>query len=46
MHFVADDPERMRPAIDGWAEGLPPRRIKVNFAHDMEWSFQKDLGLR
>lgn len=53
MHFVAEDPDRMRPAIDAWAadlhdslvEGSPPRRIKVNFERDMNWSFQKGLGL-
>lgn len=54
MHFVAEDPDRMRPAIDAWAEGLPdalaegqpPRRLKVNFEHDMDWSFQRALGVR
>jgi hypothetical protein len=53
MHFVAEDPDRMRPAIDGWAEGLPdslaeglpPRRIKVNFERDMAWSFKGRLGI-
>ena len=28
MHFVAEDPELMRPAIDAWAEGLPPAEFK------------------
>ena len=54
MHFVAEDPDAMRPAIDGWAadlpdslsEGLPPTRLKVNFEQDMDWSFQRDLGVR
>jgi hypothetical protein len=46
MHFVAEEPERMRPAIDAWAETLPPRRIKVNFEHDMDWEFQRVLGVR
>lgn len=46
MHFVAQDPDAMRPAIDAWAEVLPPRRIKVNFQHDMDWAFQRDLGVR
>lgn len=46
MHFVAEDPELIRPAIDAWAAGLPAHRIRVNVAHDMEWSFQRDLGLR
>jgi hypothetical protein len=46
MHFVAQDPEAMKPAIDAWAETLPPRRIKVNFQHDVGWEFQRDLGVR
>lgn len=54
MHFVAGDPELMRPAIDAWAEdspntlgeGLPQLRLKVNFERDMDWSFQRDLGIR
>ncbi len=54
MHFVAEDPDALRPAIDGWAadlpdtlsEGLPPTRLKVNFERDMDWSFQRDLGVR
>jgi hypothetical protein len=54
MHFVAEDPDAMRPAIDGWAadmpdslsDGLPQLRLKVNFEHDMDWSFQRDLGVR
>lgn len=54
MHFVAGDPDAMRPAIDGWARdlpdhlsaGLPQLRLKVNFARDMSWSFQQDLGIR
>jgi hypothetical protein len=54
LHFVAEDPERMRPAIDAWAaaipdaisEGLPQRRLKVNFDRDMDWSFQRALGIR
>jgi len=53
MHFVTEDPDRMRPAIDAWAaalpdslmEGLPQRRIKVNFERDMDWAFQKTLGV-
>jgi hypothetical protein len=53
LHFVTEDPERLRPAIDSWAAALPDdlpggvsRRIKVNFAHDMNWSFQRELGIR
>lgn len=54
LHFVADDPDRMRPAIDAWAaeipdslsEGQPQRRLKINFDHDMDWSFQRALGIR
>lgn len=54
LHFVAEDPDRMRPAIDSWAaaipdslaEGQPQRRLKVNFDHDMDWTFQRELGGR
>lgn len=54
LHFVAEDPERMKPAIDAWAQdlpdalspGLPQRRLKVNFARDMDWAFQRELGSR
>jgi hypothetical protein len=54
MHFVAEDTDRMRPPIDAWAaalpdpliEGSPPRRIKADFGTDMDWSFQKALGVR
>jgi hypothetical protein len=51
MHLVAEEPDGMRPAIDAWAaglpdswgEGLPPRRLKVNFERDVDWSFQREL---
>jgi len=54
MHFVAVNPDAMRPAIDGWAqdlpdalsEGLPQLRLKIDFERDMDWSFQRDLGIR
>ena len=54
LHFVTEDPDGMRPAIDGWAaeipdslsEGQPQRRLKINFDHDMDWSFQRELGIR
>jgi hypothetical protein len=54
LHFVAEDPDRMRPAIDGWAAvipdslapGQPQRRLKVNFERDMDWTFQRELGVR
>ncbi|HEX5451636.1 MAG TPA: hypothetical protein VFW86_04540 [Candidatus Limnocylindrales bacterium] len=54
LHFVAEDTDLMRPAIDAWAaalpdsltEGAPPRRLKVDFGTDMDWSFQKELGVR
>jgi hypothetical protein len=44
----------MRPAIDGWAQdlpdslsdSLPQRRLKIDFERDMDWSFQRDLGVR
>jgi hypothetical protein len=54
MHFVAEDPDAMRPAIDGWAqdlpdslsEGLPQLRLKIDFERDMDWAFQRELGVR
>lgn len=54
MHFVTADTDAMRPGIDGWAadipdsigDGGPARRIKVDFATDVAWSFQKALGVR
>ena len=53
LHFVTPDTERLRPAIDAWAADLPDtlpggvaRRIKVGFARDMDWSFQRALGIR
>jgi hypothetical protein len=54
LHFVAEEPDRMRPAIDAWAaeipdslaEGQPQRRLKINFDRDMDWTFQRELGLR
>ncbi len=45
MHFVAEDLERVRTTIDAWALDLPPRRIKVNFAHDIDWTFRHELGV-
>ena len=53
-HFVSPDFEKMRPAIDGWAEwlpdslapGLPQRRLKIDGGQDMTWQFQRDLGIR
>jgi hypothetical protein len=53
MHFVAEVPDQMRPAIDGWAAalpdsiapGLPARRIKVNFNRDTQWSSLKAIGV-
>jgi hypothetical protein len=54
MRFVTEDTGRMRPSIDGWAadlpdpigDGGPARRIKVDFGRDVDWSFQKELGIR
>jgi hypothetical protein len=53
MHFVSEDLERLKPAIDGWAETLADawpngerRRLKVNADQDMDWAFQRDLGVR
>jgi hypothetical protein len=54
MHFVTTDTDALRPAIDGWAadipdsigQGGPARRIKVDFGTDVDWSFQKTLGVR
>jgi hypothetical protein len=31
---------------DALSEGLPQRRLKINFEHDMDWAFQRDLGVR
>jgi hypothetical protein len=53
MHFVAEDPDLLRPAIDGWAAdlpdslspGLPQRRLQINFERDMDWAFRADLGV-
>jgi hypothetical protein len=44
----------MRPAIDAWAAGIPDslapgqpqRRLKVNFERDMDWMFQREIGVR
>lgn len=49
LHFVTQDPEGMKLAIDAWAATVPdepPRRIKVNFEEDAGWEFQRDLGVR
>lgn len=54
MHFVTADTDAMRPAIDAWAADLPDaigdagpvRRIKVEFGQDIDWTFQKSLGVR
>jgi hypothetical protein len=46
MHFVAEDPDRVRQAIDTWAQELPPWRIAVNLEHDPTWEFQRSLGVR
>ena len=53
-HFVSEDFEKMRPAIDGWAEwlpdslspGLPQRRLKIDGGRDTTWQFLRDLGIR
>jgi len=45
MHFAAEDTDRVRSVIDAWAQDLPPRRIKVNFADDMDWTFRRELGI-
>lgn len=46
MHLVAEDLDRVRAGIDAWAEGLPPRRVKVAFEQDPGWEFQRELGVR
>ena len=53
MHFVAEDPEQLKPAIDAWAETLADawpngerRRLKVNVDDDVDWAFQRVLGIR
>lgn len=46
IHFVAADLERVKAGIDAWARDAPEWRIKVDFAHDPDWQFQRDLGGR
>lgn len=46
MHFAAENLDAVKAVIDAWALVLPPRRLKVNFEADMDWSFRgRDLGL-
>ncbi|MCI0583030.1 MAG: DUF695 domain-containing protein [Chloroflexi bacterium] len=46
LHFVTEDTERMKSAIDAWARGLPRRGINVELERDMGWDFQVLLGIR
>jgi hypothetical protein len=46
LHLVAEDLGKVRAGIDAWAEGLPPRRLKVDFEQDPGWEFQRELGVR
>lgn len=53
IHVVTEDLDALRGAIDAWAASLPDawpngerRRIKVDLAEDMDWSFQRELGIR
>lgn len=46
IHYVAEDLDRVRAAIDGWAKDAPDWRVKVDFRHDPRWEFQRDLGVR
>jgi hypothetical protein len=51
-HFVTEDFERMKPAIDGWANwlpdslspGLPQRRLQIDGSADLRWTFRDELG--
>jgi Family of unknown function (DUF695) len=45
LHFVAESQDRVREVIDAWALTLPPRRLKVTFQRDMDWTFRRELGL-
>ena len=46
MHFAAENLDAVKTVIDAWALVLPPRRLKVNFEADMDWSFRgRELGL-
>ena len=46
MHHAAENLDAVKAVIDAWALGLPPRRIKVNFEADMDWTFRGiELGL-
>lgn len=46
MHLVAADLDAVKTVIDAWALALPPRRIKVGFEADMDWTFRgRELGL-
>lgn len=46
MHFAAENLDAVKTVIDAWALVLPPRRLKVNFEEDMDWSFRSlELGL-
>ena len=50
-HFVTEDFEKMKPAIDGWAAwlpdelspGLPQRRLQIDGGTDLSWSFRHEL---
>ena len=54
LHFIAEDTDAMRPPISAWAAALPdsltegaqPRVIKFGFERDVDWTFQKVLGVR
>jgi hypothetical protein len=45
IHFVTDDPDATRRAVDAWVADHPGRRIRVRVERDMRWAFQRDLGL-
>ena len=46
IHFVAADRDAVRAAVDQWASDGPDWRVKVEFAQDANWSFQRQLGTR
>jgi hypothetical protein len=46
IHFVAEDLDRVRAGIDAWAKDAPEWRVRVDFQHDPNWDFQRELGVR
>jgi hypothetical protein len=46
IHFVAASRDAVRAAVDQWAADAPDWRVKVEFSDDVNWSFQRRLGVR